>query len=149
MLDTETCTSSTQLAIALLVGTSRLAWIREMAPIIVHVQLDKMIKFMESDTHYRNQSQPQAWDTVRTTQPVALARSLVPVVLHRGVRFYRRRSRNNRDDPQARDQGLEGVVAWYQSQVGFGMIWRTAAQNLRVDQNHDCTYVKPTKLQCG
>ncbi|CAE7508788.1 KEA2 [Symbiodinium pilosum] len=32
-----------------------LAWIREMAPIIVHVQLDKMIKFMESDTHYRNQ----------------------------------------------------------------------------------------------
>lgn len=33
----------------------RLAWIREMAPIIVHVDLSKMLKFMEEDTHYRNQ----------------------------------------------------------------------------------------------
>lgn len=32
-----------------------LAWIREMAPIIVHVNLDKMLQFMEKDTHYRNQ----------------------------------------------------------------------------------------------
>lgn len=32
-----------------------LAWIREMAPIIVHVDLSKMLKFMEEDTHYRNQ----------------------------------------------------------------------------------------------
>eukprot|EP00929_Paragymnodinium_shiwhaense_P073923 TRINITY_DN37788_c0_g1_i1.p1 TRINITY_DN37788_c0_g1~~TRINITY_DN37788_c0_g1_i1.p1 ORF type:complete len:665 (-),score=166.47 TRINITY_DN37788_c0_g1_i1:485-2479(-) len=32
-----------------------LAWIREMAPIIVHVDLDKMLSHMESDTHYRNQ----------------------------------------------------------------------------------------------
>jgi len=32
-----------------------LAWIREMAPIIVHVDLNKMITFMENDTHYRNQ----------------------------------------------------------------------------------------------
>lgn len=28
---------------------------REMAPIIVHLNLDKMLKFMEADTHYRNQ----------------------------------------------------------------------------------------------
>ena len=26
-----------------------------MAPIIVHVDLSKMLKFMEEDTHYRNQ----------------------------------------------------------------------------------------------
>lgn len=32
-----------------------LAWIRELAPIIVHVNLDKMLQFMENDTHYRNQ----------------------------------------------------------------------------------------------
>merc|ERR1719223_2092129 len=32
-----------------------LAWIREMAPILVHTNLDKMLPFMESDTHYRNQ----------------------------------------------------------------------------------------------
>jgi len=32
-----------------------LAWIRELAPILVHVNLDKMMGFMESDTHYRNQ----------------------------------------------------------------------------------------------
>jgi len=32
-----------------------LAWIRELAPIIVHLNLDKMLQFMESDTHYRNQ----------------------------------------------------------------------------------------------
>eukprot|EP00438_Fugacium_kawagutii_P021371 Skav232418 [mRNA] locus=scaffold189:28457:30469:+ [translate_table: standard] len=32
-----------------------LAWIREMAPIIVHLDLSKMLKFMEADTHYRNQ----------------------------------------------------------------------------------------------
>merc|ERR1719480_475776 len=32
-----------------------LAWIREMAPIIVHINLSKMMKFMETDTHYRNQ----------------------------------------------------------------------------------------------
>jgi len=32
-----------------------LAWIRELAPMIVHVNLDKMLQFMESDTHYRNQ----------------------------------------------------------------------------------------------
>mmetsp|Transcript_132492 Transcript_132492/g.411915 ORF Transcript_132492/g.411915 Transcript_132492/m.411915 type:complete len:471 (+) Transcript_132492:2-1414(+) len=32
-----------------------LAWIRELAPIIVHVNLDKMLQWMEKDTHYRNQ----------------------------------------------------------------------------------------------
>jgi len=32
-----------------------LAWIREMAPIIVHIDLQKMLRFLESDTHYRNQ----------------------------------------------------------------------------------------------
>eukprot|EP00971_Amphidinium_carterae_P125699 2490047-Amphidinium_carterae.1 len=32
-----------------------LAYIRELAPIIVHVDLDKMVEFMEQDTHYRNQ----------------------------------------------------------------------------------------------
>lgn len=32
-----------------------LAWIRELAPIIVHVNLDKMLTFMVQDTHYRNQ----------------------------------------------------------------------------------------------
>jgi len=32
-----------------------LAWIRELAPIIVHLDLDKMIGFLEGDTHYRNQ----------------------------------------------------------------------------------------------
>lgn len=32
-----------------------LAWIRELAPILVHVNLDKMMGFMEKDTHYRNQ----------------------------------------------------------------------------------------------
>mmetsp|Transcript_37901 Transcript_37901/g.105462 ORF Transcript_37901/g.105462 Transcript_37901/m.105462 type:complete len:670 (-) Transcript_37901:70-2079(-) len=32
-----------------------LAWIRELAPIIVHVNIDKMLQFMEKDTHYRNQ----------------------------------------------------------------------------------------------
>lgn len=32
-----------------------LAWIREMAPILIHLNLTKMIPFLESDTHYRNQ----------------------------------------------------------------------------------------------
>eukprot|EP00927_Polykrikos_kofoidii_P079189 TRINITY_DN7597_c0_g1_i1.p1 TRINITY_DN7597_c0_g1~~TRINITY_DN7597_c0_g1_i1.p1 ORF type:complete len:662 (+),score=122.99 TRINITY_DN7597_c0_g1_i1:94-2079(+) len=32
-----------------------LAWIREMAPILVHLNLDKMMQFLENDTHYRNQ----------------------------------------------------------------------------------------------
>jgi len=32
-----------------------LAYIRELAPIIVHVNLSKMMPFMENDTHYRNQ----------------------------------------------------------------------------------------------
>mmetsp|Transcript_78712 Transcript_78712/g.205281 ORF Transcript_78712/g.205281 Transcript_78712/m.205281 type:complete len:623 (-) Transcript_78712:159-2027(-) len=32
-----------------------LAWIRELAPIIVHINMDKMLQFMETDTHYRNQ----------------------------------------------------------------------------------------------
>ncbi|CAE7543815.1 MLC1 [Symbiodinium natans] len=32
-----------------------LAWIRELAPVIIHVNLDKMLQFMEKDTHYRNQ----------------------------------------------------------------------------------------------
>lgn len=32
-----------------------LAWIRELAPVIVHVNLDKMLQWMEKDTHYRNQ----------------------------------------------------------------------------------------------
>eukprot|EP00930_Biecheleria_cincta_P100161 TRINITY_DN91776_c0_g1_i1.p1 TRINITY_DN91776_c0_g1~~TRINITY_DN91776_c0_g1_i1.p1 ORF type:complete len:632 (+),score=108.65 TRINITY_DN91776_c0_g1_i1:34-1896(+) len=32
-----------------------LAWIRELAPVIVHLNLDKMLQFMERDTHYRNQ----------------------------------------------------------------------------------------------
>jgi len=32
-----------------------LAWIREMAPIILHINLDKLLQFLEKDTHYRNQ----------------------------------------------------------------------------------------------
>lgn len=32
-----------------------LSWIREFAPILVHVNLDKMMPFMEKDSHYRNQ----------------------------------------------------------------------------------------------
>jgi len=32
-----------------------LAWIRELAPIVIHVDLDKLLEHMESDTHYRNQ----------------------------------------------------------------------------------------------
>ncbi|CAJ1338738.1 unnamed protein product, partial [Effrenium voratum] len=36
-----------------------LAWIRELAPVIVHVNLDKMLPFMEKDTHYRNQFETQ------------------------------------------------------------------------------------------
>jgi hypothetical protein len=32
-----------------------LAWVRELAPILVHTNLDKMMQFMEKDTHYRNQ----------------------------------------------------------------------------------------------
>mmetsp|Transcript_48380 Transcript_48380/g.89075 ORF Transcript_48380/g.89075 Transcript_48380/m.89075 type:complete len:683 (+) Transcript_48380:89-2137(+) len=32
-----------------------LAWIREQAPIIVHLNLDKMMQYLEKDTHYRNQ----------------------------------------------------------------------------------------------
>lgn len=32
-----------------------LAWIREMAPILLHINMDKMLQFMEKDTHYRNQ----------------------------------------------------------------------------------------------
>lgn len=32
-----------------------LAWIRELAPILLHIDIDKMLPFMESDTHYRNQ----------------------------------------------------------------------------------------------
>eukprot|EP00927_Polykrikos_kofoidii_P035530 TRINITY_DN3009_c0_g1_i1.p1 TRINITY_DN3009_c0_g1~~TRINITY_DN3009_c0_g1_i1.p1 ORF type:complete len:694 (-),score=106.10 TRINITY_DN3009_c0_g1_i1:139-2220(-) len=32
-----------------------LAWIRELAPVIIHLNLDKMLQYMESDTHYRNQ----------------------------------------------------------------------------------------------
>jgi len=32
-----------------------LAYIRELAPILVHVNLTKMMQFMEKDTHYRNQ----------------------------------------------------------------------------------------------
>lgn len=32
-----------------------LAWIRELAPVIIHVNMDKMVQFLESDTHYRNQ----------------------------------------------------------------------------------------------
>jgi len=32
-----------------------LAWIRELAPIIVHVGIEKMLQWMERDTHYRNQ----------------------------------------------------------------------------------------------
>jgi len=37
-----------------------LAWIREMAPILVHINLDKMMPFLESDTHYRNQFETQS-----------------------------------------------------------------------------------------
>jgi len=37
-----------------------LAYIRELAPIIVHVHLDKMIEFMQNDTHYRNQFETKA-----------------------------------------------------------------------------------------
>eukprot|EP00927_Polykrikos_kofoidii_P066404 TRINITY_DN62003_c0_g1_i1.p1 TRINITY_DN62003_c0_g1~~TRINITY_DN62003_c0_g1_i1.p1 ORF type:complete len:722 (+),score=88.31 TRINITY_DN62003_c0_g1_i1:77-2242(+) len=32
-----------------------LAWIRELAPVICHIHLDKLLEFMENDTHYRNQ----------------------------------------------------------------------------------------------
>lgn len=32
-----------------------LAWIRELSPIIVHTDLDKLGKFLREDTHYRNQ----------------------------------------------------------------------------------------------
>lgn len=32
-----------------------LTWIRDSAPIIVHVMLDRVGKFLETDTHYRNQ----------------------------------------------------------------------------------------------
>lgn len=32
-----------------------LAWIRELAPIIVHINLDKIGNFLQKDTHYRNQ----------------------------------------------------------------------------------------------
>jgi len=32
-----------------------LAWIRELAPIIIHLKLDRMMEFIENDTHYRNQ----------------------------------------------------------------------------------------------
>jgi len=32
-----------------------LAWIRELAPLIVHIDLDKIGKFLKEDTHYRNQ----------------------------------------------------------------------------------------------
>jgi hypothetical protein len=32
-----------------------LAWIRELAPIILHLNLDKMMQHFEEDTHYRNQ----------------------------------------------------------------------------------------------
>ena len=32
-----------------------LAWIRELAPFIIHIDLQKMLQYLESDTHYRNQ----------------------------------------------------------------------------------------------
>mmetsp|Transcript_84479 Transcript_84479/g.239622 ORF Transcript_84479/g.239622 Transcript_84479/m.239622 type:complete len:678 (-) Transcript_84479:148-2181(-) len=32
-----------------------LAWIRELAPVIIHINIEKMLDKMESDTHYRNQ----------------------------------------------------------------------------------------------
>eukprot|EP00408_Alexandrium_pacificum_P067218 CAMPEP_0171177750 /NCGR_PEP_ID=MMETSP0790-20130122/12400_1 /TAXON_ID=2925 /ORGANISM="Alexandrium catenella, Strain OF101" /LENGTH=628 /DNA_ID=CAMNT_0011642657 /DNA_START=16 /DNA_END=1904 /DNA_ORIENTATION=- len=32
-----------------------LAWIRELAPIIIHLDLKKMLQFLEKDTHYKNQ----------------------------------------------------------------------------------------------
>lgn len=32
-----------------------LAWIRELAPVVIHLNLDKILQFMETDTHYRNQ----------------------------------------------------------------------------------------------
>merc|ERR1712070_911752 len=32
-----------------------LAWIRELSPIIVHINLDKIGKVLKDDTHYRNQ----------------------------------------------------------------------------------------------
>jgi len=32
-----------------------LAWVRELAPIIVHIDLNKIGQFLEKDTHYRNQ----------------------------------------------------------------------------------------------
>jgi len=35
--------------------SSMLTWIRDCAPIIVHVRLDSVGPFLESDTHYRNQ----------------------------------------------------------------------------------------------
>mmetsp|Transcript_490 Transcript_490/g.1093 ORF Transcript_490/g.1093 Transcript_490/m.1093 type:complete len:496 (-) Transcript_490:80-1567(-) len=36
-----------------------LAWIRELAPVILHIHLDKMLPFLEKDTHYRNQFETQ------------------------------------------------------------------------------------------
>jgi len=32
-----------------------LAWIRELAPIIIHVNVDKILQILEDDSHYRNQ----------------------------------------------------------------------------------------------
>eukprot|EP00931_Biecheleriopsis_adriatica_P103967 TRINITY_DN78736_c0_g1_i1.p1 TRINITY_DN78736_c0_g1~~TRINITY_DN78736_c0_g1_i1.p1 ORF type:complete len:1016 (-),score=228.78 TRINITY_DN78736_c0_g1_i1:65-3112(-) len=32
-----------------------LAWIREQAPILVHINVDSLLAFLEADTHYRNQ----------------------------------------------------------------------------------------------
>lgn len=34
---------------------SVLTWIRDLAPIIVHIDLDAVLEFLEKDTHYRNQ----------------------------------------------------------------------------------------------
>merc|ERR1719408_293499 len=32
-----------------------LAWIRELSPILIHIDLDKVGDFLKTDTHYRNQ----------------------------------------------------------------------------------------------
>lgn len=34
---------------------SVLTWVRDLAPIIIHLDLDAVVKFLEEDTHYRNQ----------------------------------------------------------------------------------------------
>jgi len=45
-----------------------LAWIREMAPIIIHVNLMKYGRFLKDDTHYRNQFEVGGGEGLRSLQ---------------------------------------------------------------------------------